>query len=281
MISEITKLDTLFKTQFNFTTDYCILPDDNLEEFLYKNLSDFKRGKAGTDRLLILYYAGHGGGDKSECIWAAHKRKEGSCPMLNFHIVKNTLLGHYIDVLFILDCCQSTLAVNSLGVCENWFLGASSKESCVKGVGSSSLTSTLIRVLERKAHHYWTHNEWFTVGAIRSDLVYREKELEFTPFLVSLNDGEASHTELTPLLPNSPRPRLTTSSTEPIHQAASEDIPYAKSNLQGLDCIYTSPPSHQSDSIIDVIFVHGYHGDAVESFSCLNGFPPKKVMACG
>lgn len=283
VISEITKFDELLKTEFNFTTDHCVLPDHDPEQFLNNKLYDFRKGKAGSDRLLILYYAGHGGGDISECIWAAHNRKDRPSPMLNFHNVKNVLLGHYIDVLIISDCCQSTLAVNNVGVCENWFLGASSKESNAKGVGYSSFTSTLIRVLERKADRYWTHNEWFTVGSIHSELVHRETELEFTPFLVSLNAGEASHTELTPLLPNLPKPARITS-MQPSG-TSSFGLPHIYENVLGttiphrsLECIYVNPNFPEYHARVDVVFVHDYRGHAIESFACLNGFPPKRAM---
>ena len=283
VISEITKFDELLKTEFNFTTEHCVLPDRDPEQFLNNKLYDFKKGKGGSDRLLILYYAGHGGGDISECIWAAHNRKDVPSPMLNFHNVKNVLLGHHIDVLIILDCCQSTLAVNNVGVCENWFLGASSKESNAKGVGYSSFTSTLIRVLERKADRYWAHNEWFTVGSIHSDLVHRETELEFTPFLVSLNAREASHTELTPLLPKPPKPARITSMQQP--KTSSFGPPQIYENVfgtinprRGLDCIYVNPNSPENHAKVDVVFVHDYRGHAIESFACFNGFPPRKVM---
>ncbi|MCJ1394930.1 hypothetical protein MMC18_007810 [Xylographa bjoerkii] len=194
VISEIGKLEKVFKIQYNFSTTHCVLPNEDAEDHLTREICNFRKGK-GLNHLLILYYAGHAGGDPSECIWAANRSDD--TPTLNFHSVQGLLLGHKAD-----------------------FLGSSTKESPAAGVSQDSFTSALIRALKRHAQRYWADNTRFTLQSIHSTLIVWDRDLKFTPSIVRLSEHECDATELTPLLPRSRPSKLNPSNTTPDYNSA-------------------------------------------------------------
>ena len=218
VVQEIGKLEKVFKIQYSFSTAHCVLPNEDAEDHLTREICNFRKGK-GLDHLLILYYAGHAGGDPSECIWAANRSDD--TPTLNFHSVQSLLLGHKADVLIILDCCFATLAAHSYGQYDNWFLGSSTKESPAAGVSQDSFTSALIRALKRHAQRYWADNIRFTLQSIHSTLIVWDRDLKFTPSIVRLSEHESDATELTPLLHRSRPSKLNPSNTTPNYNSAS------------------------------------------------------------
>ena len=232
---EVTKLEKVFRTHYNFGISHCILPDNDPEDHLTREIISFRKGK-GLDHLIILYYAGHAGGTPSECIWAANRNED--TPTLNFHNVQGLLLGHKADLLVILDCCFATLAANSFGQYDNWFLGSSTKESPAAGVSHDSFTSAFIRALKRHAQRYWANDKRFTVQSIHSTLIAWDRDLKFTPSLVRLSEHESEATELTPLIPRRRQFKLSPANTDPNPKSAPENDsmvlppqPQSKTNL--------------------------------------------------
>jgi len=221
VIKELEELNQLFKTTFNFTTHTWTIPSEESEYELMREVMNFRQGKNQGD-LIILYYGGHAGGNPQECIWTANVQDDP--PTLNWHNVQSYLLGSSADTLLILDCCFANLAARNYGVGDNWFLGASTKESRAAGVSWRSFTSALIRQLERNARLYWDliekfnrkpHN-WendprFTIEDIHHAFNVWERDLKITPSKVRLTDHACEPTELTPLLP----PKLQTARTDP------------------------------------------------------------------
>lgn len=205
---EVAKLERVFEIQYNFATTRCILPDREPAEYLTTRLLEFRRGKEGNPKqLLILYYAGHAVQDRIECTWAANKRDDS--PTLNFHSVQNLLLDGQVDVAIILDCCYATLAARSYGTWDNWFLGASAKENQTTGVARDSFTSALVRALKYHAQQFWDLDIHFSLQSIHSTLMVYDREIKFTPSLLRLTDHECPPTELTPLK----RPRIRAAQT--------------------------------------------------------------------
>ena len=230
---EIDKLEKLLSSDFNFQTDSWRIPSDDAEDQLTQKLLSFRKGKYSND-LLILYYGGHACGTSKECTWAAN-RSENS-PHLNWHNVQSLLLGSQASVLIILDCCFATLGAKSYEIGDNWFLGASAKESAASGVSRDSFTSALTRELERCAHRYWTDGMEFSVQSIHSNLMFHERDLRFTPTLVRLTDHDCDPISLIPLSRPRPRPLLQANHTEPLENASSQ--------AQDLSLPSRSPSSH-------------------------------------
>lgn len=216
---EIEKLSQLFSSAFHFTTHSRRIPSQRSEDYLVEEILNFRRGK-GKGNLIILYYGGHADGTPQECIWRANIGP--NAPTLNWHNVQGLVLGHHADVLLILDCCFSALAVKTPWAGDNWFLGASAKESQATGVSWKSFTSALTRQLKRYADRYWTDSMAFTVQSIHHALLAREQDdLPVTPIISRLTDHECYPTDLTPLQPRE-RPRLHPHNTVPIMQQSDD-----------------------------------------------------------
>ena len=231
--SEVKGLQDVFATKCNFATHRWRIPSHDPEGSLLNRILEFKRGKTDKD-LLILYYGGHAGGDAHELFWAA-KNHEGS-PELNWHNVQYTLLGSPAAVLLILDCCFATLAAKNGGTGDNWFLGASAKESVATGVSRESFTSTLTREIERCADLYWRKNKKFTVQSIYYGLI-NDRDLAHTPSSFPLIDHDYGPTELTPLLypqASTQRPKTSTGSVDQDAHPDSSPPPYITNS-------YTTP----------------------------------------
>lgn len=216
---EIEKLSQLFSSAFHFTTHLRRIPSNNSEDYLVREILTFRRGK-GKGNLIILYYGGHADGTPQKCIWRANIGP--NAPTLNWHNVQGLVLGQHADVLLILDCCFSALAVKTPSAGDNWFLGASAKESQATGVSWKSFTSALTRQLTRYADRYWTDSKAFTVHSIHHALLAQEQDdLPITPIISRLTDHECDPTDLTPLQPRE-RPRLQAYNTVPIMQQSDD-----------------------------------------------------------
>lgn len=236
VIEELEKLNKLFRDTFNFTTRTWTIPSEEPEHELMREIMNFRKGKIRGD-LIILYYGGHAGGNPQECIWAA--KEDDDPPTLNWHNVQSYLLGSSADVLLILDCCFATLAARNYGIGDNWFFGASTKESVAEGVSRFSFTSALNRELERNAYIYWDlidkikrkpHLDWqsdprFTIEDIHHVLNVWERDLKFTPSKVRLTDHACEPTELTPLLPSKPQSARTDPHVQTPPEATDRALP--------------------------------------------------------
>ena len=217
---EIEKLDELLRFRFNFSTRPWCIPRNNSQEELMKEILRFTMNKMPGD-LLILYYGGHA--DDSElqtCVWAANQTTNS--PTLNWHNIQSWLMGSPADVLLVLDCCFAGLAPQSAQIGENWFLGASTRNSGAGGVSYKSFTSALTRELDRRASAYWEDSKTFTVQDVQSALELYERNLFYSVPLIRLTDRECKPTELTPLLPNRGPNKLQTVNSFPQAQAPQE-----------------------------------------------------------
>lgn len=198
--TEIQKLDRLLRSHYNFTTYMRQIPSEGADDYLTNAIIEFRRGKGPRD-LLIVYYGGHAAGST----WVANRMPNS--PTLKWLGVQGLLLEHSINVLLILDCCNASHAARGSSVGDNWFLGATAKESLATGVSWKSFTSALIRVLERRAALHKENGQPFTVLSIHGHLLLHDRDLVVTPVIAMLTDHECEATDLTPL-PSSPLPSL-------------------------------------------------------------------------
>lgn len=199
--TEVENLEALLSgNQFNFKTKTWKIPSESPREKLAERLMTFQEYKDIGD-LLIVYYAGHGYGDEQRCMWNANRERNG--PELCWHDVQGLILGgHRSDVLLILDCCFSTLAVSpNSGQGDNWFLGSSAKESKAIGVAWNSFTSIMIGTLKRLANLYFETGARFTLQDVHYDMsVWGQRDLKCSPQTIRLSPHGCDSTELTPVL---------------------------------------------------------------------------------
>ncbi|KAL8800581.1 MAG: hypothetical protein Q9182_005092 [Xanthomendoza sp. 2 TL-2023] len=213
VIHEVVKLKDLLQNRFNFACELWNIPSEDPEDELTQKILRFRKGKQ-HDSLILLYYAGHGDGNPDECIWAATNAPDS--PSLNWHNIQGHLLGHPCHTMFVLDCCYASLAVSNHSTGDNWFLGASVKESQATGVSWKSFTSAMTRKLERAANKYWDDKKTYNVQSLSHDLNLWEQDLPVTPHLVRLTSQHCEPTDLTPLLYPRARPMLASARTEPV-----------------------------------------------------------------
>lgn len=190
--TEIQKLDRLFRSHFNFTTYLRRIPSKDADDYLTSAIVHFRKGKSFRD-LLIVYYGGHAAGS----IWVANRTP--TSPTLDWLSVQGLLLEYSADVLLIFDCRFTTHAARGLSVGDNWFLGATAKDSSTTGVSWKSFTGALIQELERRAESHKANGHPFTVQSIHNDLTLFHRDLGVTPVITRLTDHDCEATDLTPL----------------------------------------------------------------------------------
>lgn len=73
--AEIKQLKTIFQDSFNYTVYSYQIPSADSQASLNFLIASFLKDFGGLDRLLVIYYGGHGGPrterSKSPCTWAA------------------------------------------------------------------------------------------------------------------------------------------------------------------------------------------------------------------
>ncbi|KAL8856610.1 MAG: hypothetical protein Q9178_006765 [Gyalolechia marmorata] len=212
VIDEVKKLRDLLRSRFNFSAEIWDIPSEDPEDELTREILRFRRGKQ-SDSLILLYYAGHGGGDTENFSWSANHTPDS--PSLNWYNVQGHLLGHGCDTLFILDCCYASLGASIHNTGNNWFLGASAKESEATGVSWKSFTSAMTRSLERAANKYWDDREKYNLHSLSYDLNLWERDLPVTPNCIRLSSHHCEPTDLTPLIYARARPMVASARTEP------------------------------------------------------------------
>lgn len=217
--TEVQRLERLWRSQYNFMTYSRRIPSEDAEDYVIREIMNFRRGKGPRD-LLIVYYGGHACGSASQCFWFA--KRTHSSPMLNWLAVQHLLLEHPVDVLLILDCCSATYGARGSSMGDNWFLGASAKESSATGVSWRSFTAAMIRELERRAEIHRENGLPFTVHSIHGALSL-DRDLGITPVITRLTDHECEGTDLTPL-GNPPSPRIQPSPSAPPHLPPSQPL---------------------------------------------------------
>lgn len=219
MIDEVLRFNDILRNRFHFATEQWDIPSEEPEDALTSKILGFCKGRS-KDSLLILYYAGHGGGGPEKCIWSA-TRSASTSPWLNWHKIQGHLLEHDPNVLLILDCCFSSLAAGVHSIGDNWFLGSSVKESVALGVHWRSFTSAMVRQLDRAANLYWYEREKYNVLSLAHDITLNE-DLLVTPHCLRLNRHHCEPIDLTPLLYPRRRRMPVSARTEPVSREPSQ-----------------------------------------------------------
>lgn len=187
--ADIVLLQRIFQESYRFSATHFKIPTSNepdfdLDEILSKTRNQYGRNEDG---LLIIHYGGHSEIDKrtQHSIWKAWKSKPigGSTtisPLLDWSELQNNIMKSKGDVLFILDCCYASGAMDSFERKRNGqrhFLLASGND---KSSNENTLTKGLIyeltelkaqpctifslhtRLLENRTVHKWITAPIFT-----------------------------------------------------------------------------------------------------------------------
>lgn len=239
---------------YNYTTERWSIPSTNSDgdepcDLLNQRLVKFKRGATQED-LLILYYAGHGGGSPQNLLWSANLRDDS--PSLNWHDLQGLLLGCPANVLFILDCCYADLGVTTRGNADNWMLGATTRTDVATGAGYNSFTSTLTRELGRCAYNFYERGEFTSVQSLHSSISRWGRDLVYSPILTRLGDYETAPIIVMPI--SRPRPR--TAHTHPVAPAAAVHASSSNSrsvpmNPRKKESVYAKLRSYDTKFLID------------------------------
>ncbi|KAL8862366.1 MAG: hypothetical protein Q9178_001375 [Gyalolechia marmorata] len=113
--TEVDALRNLFDEEFNYETDYFLIPKDRWQTALQKRIADMVYEYDSPDCLAIIYYGGHGyvGKETKSLKLAAKLEADGSGDPTLF---MNDILGccrlPACDQLLIVDCCS---AANAFG----------------------------------------------------------------------------------------------------------------------------------------------------------------------
>ncbi|KAI4254921.1 MAG: hypothetical protein LQ352_002818 [Teloschistes flavicans] len=248
VITEVKKLEKIWRDRFNFTTEIWDIPSDDSEQTLVNKILQFRRGISKT-ALVILYYAGHGGYEPHRCMWYA--RNDPYSPRLNWYNVQALLLGYPPNVLMILDCCFAGLAVTDMGEGDNWFLGATVKEAEATGVSWKSFTRAMSRQLELAANEYWSNMKTYNVQTLKHDLNIweRHEHLPVSPDLTRLTAHDCPPTDLTPLIYRRQRPKLASANTEPVAREPPQQSPTPIGRRRPPQSHATLPPQPPSSTM--------------------------------
>lgn len=69
--SELDKVEAVFKERFDYTTERFRIPSENAQQKLFQKIAALTRQEDGQDRLLVIYYGGHGDNKQNGCTWLA------------------------------------------------------------------------------------------------------------------------------------------------------------------------------------------------------------------
>ncbi|KAF1846336.1 uncharacterized protein K460DRAFT_356027 [Cucurbitaria berberidis CBS 394.84] len=145
---EIEDLKRTFCDLFHYEVTEWWIPQHKPERKLNLEVGKFLERYDSKDRLLIVYYAGHGFLNEQRVpMWAANRGP--SSPTLPSNSIQSQLEEADSDVLLLLDCCHAahpTLTDSDHGVTEA--IAACGFETTASGVGPHSFTDALIRELE-------------------------------------------------------------------------------------------------------------------------------------
>ncbi|KAI4195194.1 MAG: hypothetical protein LQ350_007344 [Teloschistes chrysophthalmus] len=247
VITEVKKLERIWRDHFNFTTEIWDIPSTDSEERLVDKIMQFRKG-ISESALIIVYYAGHGGKQPHKCMWYARNTLDS--PSLNWYNVQAHLLGYPPNVLMILDCCFAGLAVTDMGEGDNWFLGATVKEAEATGVSWKSFTSAMSRQLELAAESYWSDKTTYNVQTLKHHLNIWERHhhLPVSPDLTRLTAHDCPPTDLTPLIYRRQRPRLASAYTEPVAKESTQQSPTLAGRRRRPQAHATLPPRPHSST---------------------------------
>lgn len=150
--TELSELDSVFRHVYGYHTDQWKIPSTQSHIALARRILDLLVTASSTDKLLIIYYGGHGFmNDQRDCVWLSNQGPDAAS--LQWSSIQTTLGQADSDVLILLDCCAAASSIgSSKGHSE--VMGACGFESKASGVGDHSFTRSLIEELRYYGRRY-------------------------------------------------------------------------------------------------------------------------------
>ncbi|CAG8978971.1 hypothetical protein HYALB_00012254 [Hymenoscyphus albidus] len=213
------ELGQLFNGVFGYAIWPYRIPSLDSQRALGVCVAEFVKSFGGDDKLIIVYYGGHGGlnvTSKSPCTWAA--LVQGG-PTVYRSIIQPLLFGAGCDVAIFLDCCFAGQAARSHTSHSIEFLAATDKDQMTPSGSKTwpSFTKVLMHEMEKMTREGF----YITLPELARRLVAADSGLRRQPFYVPLG-GSNSVGSIT--LSKLQRPTETSNSEDQILSAASLSI---------------------------------------------------------
>ncbi|KAH6681768.1 hypothetical protein B0J14DRAFT_577121 [Halenospora varia] len=144
---------TDFKTS---STTIVNIPSQHPFRYMEKVFENFKNKCAAIDNLLVVYCHGHGSLENNKLMWAANRNQENGrsiSPMLEWSAFQTGFESAALDVLILLDCCNSAASVRSSPIRDDGTIEtiAVCGFDRVTSAGASSFSAMLVQVLRGSA----------------------------------------------------------------------------------------------------------------------------------
>jgi hypothetical protein len=229
------------KEQFDFTAEIWKIPSKEAEYELDRKIVDVRAAHGGENKLLIVYYGGHGKYDRNgRSIWQAWLNEPGKpkSPTLDWHSIQPMLKRAPCDVLILLDCCFAACAARGDIKGTNELLAACGREVEAEGVSDRSFTKNLMRKLRSFG------SQPFTVSQLYERLIKDRKRLVNTPVYYPMTGRNKPSISIAPL----PTKNLATPLMPTSIALASPSLSEAHSSATDLSHGSTSPPASSQPS---------------------------------
>ncbi|TVY21098.1 hypothetical protein LARI1_G001967 [Lachnellula arida] len=182
---EVNALGRMFEEHFNYSVWPYLLPSEDSQSKLALLVAQFLSRFGGPDKLILVYYGGHGGppvSTKSPCTWAALVT---GGPTVDWSIIQPLFFGAECDVVIFLDCCYAGQAVRARATHSIEFLAATDKDQSTP-IGLKRWPS-FTRVLMDEMIRSLKDGGVLTIPGIHSRLVESRAGLQKQPFYVALS----------------------------------------------------------------------------------------------
>ncbi|KAK8001833.1 hypothetical protein PG991_014055 [Apiospora marii] len=188
---EIKDLNQLFGTSFGYTVLEYRIPSKNPDMSLSRYLMDTIQSHGQEDKLLIVYYGGHGAralGDPKDksFIWAA--KKEGG-PEVDWSLIQPQFLLSQSDVVVFLDCCFAGGALRGRSVRRIEYLCAVDMDNATASGRVTMSYPSFTKVLIKEMRSLLNENQDPTLSELGSRMRLPETGLMRQPYYVVMGGG--------------------------------------------------------------------------------------------
>ncbi|KAL8962147.1 MAG: hypothetical protein Q9193_001414, partial [Seirophora villosa] len=163
--TEIADLRRVFDFSYHFLTSHWRIPSHKSHNALVRQVMQLLDESESRDKLLIVYYGGHGKmNEDRQCVWIWYVKQhllvpgppltdppsnqEANAATLQWSSIQTMLEEADSDVLILLDCCAAGSSAGGSGKGINQMIAACGFESFAPGVGEHSFTRALIEELK-------------------------------------------------------------------------------------------------------------------------------------
>lgn len=229
--TEIADLRRVFDFSYHFLTSHWRIPSHKSHNALVRQVMQLLDESESRDKLLIVYYGGHGKmNEDRQCVWIWYVKQhllvpgppltdppsnqEANAATLQWSSIQTMLEEADSDVLILLDCCAAGSSAGGSGKGINQMIAACGFESFTPGVGEHSFTRALIEELK-----YYELRGPISTALLHNKILARAKKA-WNPRYASDGTHERRRTPIYIDLSEQARPRCIELSPLPIQPSA-------------------------------------------------------------